>query len=105
MSWQQPIALICEIISCAYNEQNLNVLFFITTDYVFVRYAADSPEQGYIGVYLNTLNVTGGGANSVTRGVSEFIVHENFSVVSTGYVSVSRYLNVLKYYYLQYSIS
>ncbi len=80
-----------------------NFLFFITTDYVFVRYTAASPEQGYIGVYLNTLNVNGGGTNSVTRGVSEFIVHENFSVVSTGYVSITRYyLNVLRYY-LQYS--
>ncbi|EFX79916.1 hypothetical protein DAPPUDRAFT_319133 [Daphnia pulex] len=59
--------------------------YVLTAAHCIALYAANSPEQGYIGVYLNSLNVTGGGANSVTRGVSEFIVHENFSAVSTGY--------------------
>jgi hypothetical protein len=58
---------------------------------VSVRPSNSANEISDSTVILNTLGVAGDETNSVTNYVSKIIVHENYSVNGTGYVSISTF--------------
>jgi hypothetical protein len=63
----------------------------INMSLVSVRPSTSTKDIWDSNVFLNTLGVAGDETNSVTNYVSKIIVHENYSVNGTGYVSISTF--------------
>ena len=56
----------------------------------FPSYSYTEADTKDLTVYLNTLNVMGTDTFAIQSTVSYSVVHENFSYIGTGYVSISK---------------
>jgi hypothetical protein len=56
----------------------------------FPSYSYTEADTKDLTVYLNTLNVMGTDTFSIQSTVSYSVVHEKFSYIGTGYVSISK---------------